>query len=1694
MTARWVRAGVMIISALAVLGLASSQFEEAASTAGLQKRAPAAVFTVNSTGDQADLVPGDGVCLTANGDCTLRAALEETNALAGADTINFNIGTGTPSITPAAALPSITDRLTIDGNSGGAARVQINGSGVATAGTHGLVLAPGSSGSAIRSLVIRQWTGNGVRIQSDNNLIENNYIGTNETGSVTAANGAGGVVISGGSGNTIGGLSATAGTAPGNVISGNDTNGVMLTAAATMNSVQGNLIGIAAGGATALRNTGHGILIDSAPANTIGGSTTTARNIITGGTATTSFGVAIQGETSDNNTIAGNYIGTDITGMNDIGAGGDGVRINSGPDNNTIGGSTATPGTPPGNVISGNGATGCGTCDGIEIVGSSTIQNTTTGNKIQGNIIGLKADGMAALKNERNGININDASSTTIGGSSAMERNVISGNNTDANTDGIDMNGENADNNTIAGNYIGTNINGTAAIANGGNGVFVNGGPDNLTIGGSTATPGTPPGNVISGNTGDGVELLGGASSGHLVRGNLIGLQAGGAAALGNGANGVLLNQTTSSIIGGSTSDLRNIISANGANGVQLNEGQGGIFDNNTVASNYIGTDITGMSALGNTSAGIHIVQADGVTVGGITATPGTPPGNVISGNNTVGIDADNANDDAVQGNLIGLKANGADALPNTSHGIHIRNTSVRIAVGGTAAGAANRIAFNGGDGVNVAGASSNGNSIRANSIYSNTGLGIDLAGGTENASGVTANDPNDSDAGANTLQNYPVITAATVSGGSITVAGTLNSAPNMTFAIEFYSMTTADPSGNGEATSYRGSTSVTTNASGNASFSGIILATTDPLITATATNTTGSPANNTSEFAADFTASSPTIVRLESFKALADDSGKVYLEWQTGYEADNLGFNLYREVRGQRTRINPSLIAGSALIAGQDTVLAAGAVYSWVDAQGAADMAAMYWLEDIDLSGGATLHGPFFTSPVGKLPAEARAVLLNEINDSGDAAQRQLLPVTASRKGMAMFSADRLANDSLARQWEIAAQAGVKLLIKQAGWYRITQPELIAAGLEPMRDPRFLQLFADGQEVAMLVNGGFKGRLDSTDSIEFFATPLDTPETATHAYYLIFGAQPGRRIAGVSGLPDKPDEAQSFAYTTELKPRYLYFPSIKNGDADNWFGPIISSTPYTLSLKVSQPDSQAQSPATLDLVTQGLGLNVGHGVSLSFNGSFIGTTLFDSQAHSTTSFTLPMSLLRDGDNSITLQALNGPSDFSVLDVVRLTYAHRFVADDNALLMSADGGQTIQISGFLRPAVRLFDITDASNPVEIQGQVEADGNSYRLTAALPSGGPRQLYAISERAVQHPAQVITQRPSTWNRAANGADLIIISHASLISSLEPLKQLRLSQGYSVAVVDVEDLFDEFSFGAHSAAAVRDFLTRAHTLWKKAPRWALLAGDASYDPRNYLGLGDNDFVPTGRITTLQFETASDEWLGDSDGDGLSEVAIGRLPVRSPEAAALVVGKLLNYEKQRHEGALLVADRNDGYNFEAATTAVKSLLPPGLAVMTIYRSQMDDAAAHQAVMAGLSRGPLVVNYAGHGSASVWRGSVLVTADAASLSNRDHLTVVISMTCLNGLFNDPRTASLGEALLLSEGGAAAVWASSAQTSGDGQAQMNQEVMRQLFGGATARVQGMTIGEATKRARQVVSDSDVRRSWVLLGDPTMRVK
>ena len=131
-------------------------------------------------------------------------------------------------------------------------------------------------------------------------------------------------------------------------------------------------------------------------------------------------------------------------------------------------------------------------------------------------------------------------------------------------------------------------------------------------------------------------------------------------------------------------------------------------------------------------------------------------------------------------------------------------------------------------------------------------------------------------------------------------------------------------------------------------------------------------------------------------------------------------------------------------------------------------------------------------------------------------------------------------------------------------------------------------------------------------------------------------------------------------------------------------------------------------------------------------------------------------------------------------------------------------------------------------------------------------------------------------------------MIVSHRDFIDSLPSLKALRKSEGLSVGVVDIEDVYDEFSFGMKSPQALKDFLSPCGEFLVQPPRFVLLVGDASFDPRNYYGFGDQDYVPTKLVDTFYLETASDDWFVDFDNDGLPEMAIGRLPVQTEEEAA--------------------------------------------------------------------------------------------------------------------------------------------------------------------------------------------------------------
>lgn len=535
-------------------------------------------------------------------------------------------------------------------------------------------------------------------------------------------------------------------------------------------------------------NSSHGLVIKASNSTVRGLSIGNFRN---------GHGILLDG--SSNNTIQANYVGVAANGttarQNFRGI----VLANS--NNNVIGGTAAA----NRNVISGNSATG------IEITGNANV--------VQGNFIGTNAAGTEALQNP-GGVSINnvDSLNNVIGGTAAGAGNLISGNQFGISTTGTGT--------TIQGNLIGTDVTGTKKVPNS-TGIQATG--TNILIGGTTAGSR----NVISGNSFQGVSIRG---TGSKVQGNFIGTDITGALPLGNFGSGVVAGENV--LIGGTVPEARNIVSANtGTGNIALSQNNNGAA---LVQGNYIGTDVTGTRALGGSVAGIHISSSNHV-IGGTAANMR----NVISGN-SVGIQmgggfSGGTVGNIIQGNFIGLNAAGTGPLPNTQQGIAIFDATNNT-IGGTQAGAANRIAFNGGPGVTIS--TGTGNSIRRNSIFSNNGLGIDLG-----TNGVTANDSNDGDTGANHLQNFPVITGTISSSNSMTIQGSLKSFPNTTFQIDFYSNSAVDPSGNGEGAQFINSTSITTNTNGDATINATfpVGLPAGRVVTATATD----PNGNTSEFSA---------------------------------------------------------------------------------------------------------------------------------------------------------------------------------------------------------------------------------------------------------------------------------------------------------------------------------------------------------------------------------------------------------------------------------------------------------------------------------------------------------------------------------------------------------------------------------------------------------------------------------------------------------------------------------------------------------------------------------------------------------------------------------------------------------------------------------------------------------------------------
>ncbi len=833
--------------------------------------------------------------------------------------------------------------------------------------------------------------------------------------------------------------------------------------------------------------------------------------------------------------------------------------------------------------------------------------------------------------------------------------------------------------------------------------------------------------------------------------------------------------------------------------------------------------------------------------------------------------------------------------------------------------------------------------------------------------------------------------------------------------------------------------------------------------------NATGTTSNPTVDFGFVL---APLLVRLDSFDVYSESDGTaVTVKWSTASEDSNLGFNVYREANGKRELLNTSPIAGTALRS-LANLEARSAGYSWKD--DAPVSGALYYLEDIDMKGIRTLHGPIAPKiQFSSFDQKSNSRLFSDLAKLSE----------KSRQVDSIIKSETSANapKNKARQLEIAAEKGVKIAVKRDGWYRVSLSELAVAGFDLNSNPNNWQLFMNGEEISF--------RFGADNAIEFYGRGQDTPETDKRIYYLTVGDLAGRRLPELDvKTVEKRNDAVSFRNTAAIKDRTMYLASVFNGDEENWFGAVIyQGAVNTYNLTAYNPAAEGQ--AHLKIKLQGVS-DFGHSVSLKFNDLELGVLKFEDFNNETFDFDLPMSAVLAGNNQITFSGIGGEDDFTSVDEINLSYERQFIAQNNKLNFTVSAGQTVQIDGFGERKINVFEISrgQAVRRLEVQTEQTENGFGFGLNAA---NYDREFIAFADSQVEAPVSIVRNSPSTWNSAENKADFVIIAPERFRSSAENLARERQSEGLKTSVVPVEDIYDEFDFGAPTANAIKEFLRTATSAWSVKPKFVLLLGDSSYDMRNYLGQTERNLVPTKLVDTQFFETSSDAWFADFDDDGIEDISIGRLPAGNETQAARMIEKITrratteNIREQRSN--LLVADSG----FDVNADALREMLPQNVRSNILRRSELSNPQMREEIRQQTNDGQTVITYIGHGSPIAWSNGNFFNANDASVLNNKKLSLYLIMTCLNGYTIDIYGDSLAESLIKSEGGAYAVWVSSGATHIGGQAEISRAATNLIFNSDN---KPLRIGEIVRAAKQTTADADIRKTWQLIGDPTMFVR
>jgi hypothetical protein len=756
------------------------------------------------------------------------------------------------------------------------------------------------------------------------------------------------------------------------------------------------------------------------------------------------------------------------------------------------------------------------------------------------------------------------------------------------------------------------------------------------------------------------------------------------------------------------------------------------------------------------------------------------------------------------------------------------------------------------------------------------------------------------------------------------------------------------------------------------------------------------------------------------------------------------------------------------------------------------------------------------------------------------------------------------------------------KTHLRHSGLYKVTLADLQDADLAPLAaaNPAYLQVWAQGQQVAAHFVGDNDAQFESGEALLFYAQIEPTIYSETDVYWLSVGDTPGLRMTTRDATPAGAVTDTTAWTTTRLEEDYIFRTDLPRygtvSPYPRWYWREVESY-FTPSYTVYQSLPTAVTSgytALLRVRLQGgsdtAAINPDHRVRVELNGQTVGVMTWDSFAPAQQEFQAPASWLQRGLNAVTLSLESIPGvgfDSAFLDWIEIDYQQSLLAiNDQASFTAAGGGRReFQVQGFSVQDVLAFDVTDPAAPLRLTGLQAApmaaptrnlDATQVQVTAVasqhqvyLPiarSSGPASSAAYDvrfSRTSADPRSYSVVQVTTVNRVSplsrdigsalhsptNRADYLLVAHRDLWSAAEALANHRRTRGLSVALVDIQDVYDEWSNGRMDPRAIRDFVAFAYGNWQApAPSYLMLLGSAHYDYRMRTGLTMQPVLVPAYFACVDpwvCEVAVDnEFVTVSGSDRLPDLALGRLPARTLAEATVMVDKIISYESSPPLGAwtgtlTFVADNarsasgapDPAGNFETLTNGIMTLVPAQYTANRIFYDPYpnDDSgepyryrtpsATTDAIVNAVNDGTVFLNYIGHASVTTWAHEAILRArdegrnDVTRFANGPRQPIVLDMACVSGNFADPSFTGI-EVLMLGwgAGGSIAGWGATGFGVATGHDQLHRGFYQSVFGSGVR-----ALGLATSAGKQALWTSgrnlDLMDTFDLLGDPALHI-